>query len=205
MNPLNLFKNRQVTVNNASRPTPLGSVPPTPTPTPLERVPLSTPAPYATPQPTEKVNQKKILTDKPTRANTVNGYTLGGYATALGHIQKVRSIYDTSPKFANSTGVQNEIDRISTIKKIKVPFTGDMVWKSAMAYGVDPILMMAIMRQDSNLGTAGIGALGMNPGNVGTDDSGKIQKYKTWEEGLNALAYDLAQRKLGKNLLSYKK
>ena len=176
-----------------------------PTTTSKPKIPLSTPPPYPTPQPTKTVQPKKIPVQSPTPENTINGYNLGDYATAPGHVKDVKNLYASMSKIGSAQDVQAEINKTSKIKNKKVPISGEMVWKSAMDYGVDPILMMAIMQKDSNLGTEGIGARSRNPGNVGTDDTGHVQKFKTWQDGVNALAYDLAQRKLGNNSLTYNK
>ena len=70
----------------------------------------------------------------------------------------------------------------------KSPITGDMVYSASEKYNVPVKLIVAIMQQDSGLGTTGLGSRTFNPGNVANNDSKNIQKYKTWNEGVNAVA-----------------
>lgn len=73
--------------------------------------------------------------------------------------------------------------------------TGEMVWKYSRKYSVDARLMLALMHVDSHFGTAanrdGSASKAVrtkNPGNVGNDDSGKLNPRGTWEDGVEEVA-----------------
>ena len=128
---------------------------------------------------------KQINTDPTnTTGSNVAGYDITSYATDPTHEQKVLSIYSSIPFVSDAKSAQSAIDRLSP----NSPITGEMVIASAKKYGVDPSLMLAIMQQDSSLGTAGLGAKTMNAGNVGNDDAGNIKKFNSWGEGVDAVA-----------------
>lgn len=121
----------------------------------------------------------------------VAGYDITSYATDPQHEIKVQSIYDT-------LGTVEDAATADAAIKSRVPnspVTGAMVSDAASRYGVDPKLMIAIMMQDSSLGTAGKGARTKNPGNVGNDDAGNEVTYNTWEEGVDAVAKWLSKHK----------
>mgnify|MGYP006921318437 CR=1 FL=1 len=124
-------------------------------------------------------------------AGNVNGYDITTYATDPKHEVKVQAIYDTMGN------VDDEETATSTIKRLSPssPITGDMVMESARKYGVDPKLMIAIMQQDSNLGTQGLAVKTKNAGNVGNDDAGNTQEFETWDEGVDAVAKWLSDHK----------
>lgn len=124
----------------------------------------------------------------------VAGYDITSYATDPTHGQKIEKIYSRIPNVATV----NDID--SYIKKVapKSPVSGIDVARASDKYGVDPKLVIAMMVQDSSLGTAGKAVRTRNPGNVGNDDTGALRTYATWSEGVEAVAKNLAWRKLNK-------
>jgi hypothetical protein len=63
-----------------------------------------------------------------------------------------------------------------------------MVANASRQFGVPWEIITAIMQQDSNFGTAGVGAKTFNPGNVGNFDSGEKRNYGNWQDGVNAVA-----------------
>lgn len=123
----------------------------------------------------------------------VNGYDISSYATDPQHEQKVTSIYSTIPDFQDEKGADLAIKKLSP----QSPVTGKMVVSAAQEFGVDPKLMIAIMQQDSSLGTAGMGARNNNPGNIAQFDDLKqpVAGYKTMQEGVNAVAKWLSNHK----------
>lgn len=128
---------------------------------------------------------KQINSESPdTTGSNIAGYDITSYATDPLHEQKVISIYSTIPFVSDATSADKAIKGLSPSS----PITGDMVMSSAQKYGVDPSLMIAIMQQDSSLGTAGLGVRTKNAGNVGNTDSGATQTFKTWGEGVDAVA-----------------
>jgi hypothetical protein len=57
-------------------------------------------------------------------------------------------------------------------------------------------MILAIMQQDSTFGTAGKAVRTKNPGNVGNTDSGATKAFRDWQEGVMAVAQNLAKRKI---------
>ena len=137
-----------------------------------------------------------------TRSDHISGYNFRGYSTREEHINEVRDIYGATPNFTDFQSIQNEIDRVMKVKNQtkppQSPITGEMVLNASERYGVSPRLMMAIMRKETGLGLEGKGAKYNNPGNINISDTGRIQKYPTWEEGVNAVARELSRRLIGR-------
>ena len=121
--------------------------------------------------------------DSSTGTGIVEGYDITSYATDPNHEANVKAIYDKL-KF-NSVA---EID--AYIKKYfpSSPITGQMVANASEKYQVSWEILVAMMQQDSSLGTAGKGAKTFNPGNVGNTDSGATKNYGNWQAGVNAVA-----------------
>lgn len=154
---------------------------------------------------TDKVRQK--LKEQPAKApeaqaqkakkedNVVAGVDLTVYATDNedgGHEQKVKRIYNKLPDFKSAADVDKEIKRVAKDS----PVTGEMVMEAAEQYDIDPKLLVAVMRQDSNLGTKGKGLRTLNPGNIGNDDTGREVTFDSWEEGVLAVAKFLKSLKV---------
>lgn len=114
----------------------------------------------------------------------VEGFNIGRYATDPAHERNVASIVQGIGKF-------NTLDDVSayiTRKYPGSPVTADMVSKASEKYGVPWEMLVAMMEQDSSLGTQGKGARTFNPGNVGNDDAGNIRNYGNWQSGVDAVA-----------------
>lgn len=136
-----------------------------------------------------------------TGSSVINGYnlgatsTLGAYATDPQQPQKVANIANTLTNsiglISNSTQAQQAINLYAP----NSPITGEMIMNSANKYGVDPTTLLALMTNDSRLGTAGVGAKTFNPGNVGNTDNGSTKTFSSWQAGIDAAAQNLAQRK----------
>lgn len=124
--------------------------------------------------------------------NIIAGVDISKYATDPKHEQKVQSMYDQIGELKTVGDIENHI----RAKAPGSPITGQMVAKASAKYDIDPKLLVAIMRQDSQLGTKGLGARTRNPGNVGNNDSGQIIKYKSWQEGVDAVARFLTKYKV---------
>lgn len=75
--------------------------------------------------------------------------------------------------------------------------TGSMIMNAATTYGIDPTLLASVLAQESDFGTAGLGAKTMNPGNVGNNDQGVQTTYASMQKGVNAAAMELAKRMPG--------
>lgn len=114
----------------------------------------------------------------------VGGFDIGRYATDPNHERAVASIVQGIGKFNTLDEVQSYIQR----KYPNSPVTAEMIGNAAGKYGVPWEMLVAMMEQDSSLGTQGKGARTFNPGNVGNDDAGNIKNYGDWQSGVNAVA-----------------
>lgn len=114
----------------------------------------------------------------------VSGFNIGSYATDPNHERAVASLVQGMGQFKTLDDVQNYISK----KYPNSPVTADMIGKASQKYGVPWEMLVAMMEQDSSLGTAGKGARTFNPGNVGNDDSGNIRNYGSWQAGVDAVA-----------------
>lgn len=122
----------------------------------------------------------------------VGGYNIASYATDPNHEQRVATIYDKTKNLSNPQDVERYIQNIAPNSPIK----GEEVIAAANITGVSPGMILAIMQQDSTLGTAGKAVRTKNPGNVGNTDSGATQSFPDWQSGILAVANNLAKRKV---------
>jgi hypothetical protein len=122
----------------------------------------------------------------------VAGYDIKTYATNPKHEVNVASIYSKIPQLSTVTAIDNYIKKVAK----NSPVTGQAVAAAAQKYNVDPKMIVAIMIEDSSLGTAGKAVRTKNPGNVGNDDTGALRTYKSWDDGVMAVAKNLAWRKV---------
>jgi hypothetical protein len=123
--------------------------------------------------------------------HVVLGYDIRSYATDPKHEAKVAAIVARMPGM--DTAAQAEKYIRSRFKAS--PVTGEMAYAAAKKHGVPLKLVVAIMEQDSSMGTAGKGARTKNPGNVGNDDRGRLVAYRTWSSGVEAVAKWLSKHK----------
>lgn len=79
-------------------------------------------------------------------------------------------------------------------KYVWCPLTAEMIIISAQKHKVPVEYIMAIMRNDSHYGTKWLGAKTHNPGNVGNTDDGSTKNWWTRENGVDAVAKNLARR-----------
>lgn len=80
---------------------------------------------------------------------------------------------DTTPEVYSTTVLDMKEDVITEeFTKVKSPLTAQMLIKAATKYTVPVSYMMAIMKNDSSYGTAGLAVSTHNPGNVGNMDDG---------------------------------
>lgn len=130
---------------------------------------------------------------KPSPKNyVIAGVDIAKWATDPDHEKKVTRIYSSIPATTSPEDVQSYI----TKRFPNSPITGDDVWQAANKHGIDPRLLIAMMQQDSSLGTAGLGKKTNNPANVGNDDAGNKRRFKTMRDGVNAAAALLAKYKV---------
>lgn len=123
-------------------------------------------------------------------------FDIGTYATDPNHEARVQSILDN---MGQMTSVEQMNDYIQSVAPGS-PVTGQMIANASEKFGTSWETMMAIMQQDSSFGTAGKGARTFNPGNVGNTDSGAEVDYGSWQAGVDAVAKNLAGRKVDSNL-----
>lgn len=123
--------------------------------------------------------------------HVVLGYDIRSYATDPKHEERVAAIVARLPALSNAAAAEKYIR--SRFKHS--PVTGAMVEKAARKHGVAMEAIVAIMAQDSSMGLAGKGARTKNPGNVGNDDRGRLVAYKTWQDGVDAVAKWLSKHK----------
>jgi hypothetical protein len=119
-------------------------------------------------------------------------YDITPYATDPLHEEKIKRILSKMPVL----DTLEKIDDYIRSKTLSSPITGKMVKQAAEAYDVDVRLMVAIMEQDSSLGTAGLAVRTRNPGNVGNDDAGNIRIYESWQAGVTAVAEWLSRHRM---------
>jgi len=112
------------------------------------------------------------------------GYDISSYATDPLHEEKIADILN----YIGEMDSPEKIDTYIQNETIGSPITGSMIYNSANKYKVDARLMMAIMELDSRFGTAGIAIGTLNPGNVGNNDAGETHTYRSWDEGVEAVA-----------------
>lgn len=108
------------------------------------------------------------------------------------HEQDVGAIYNNLPDdITTSDGIQKYINA----KYPKSPLTGQMIMSTANKYGVSPKLLVAMIANDSSMGTAGKAVNTKNAGNVGNDDKGNTRTFASWEAGVDAVGEWLAKHK----------
>jgi hypothetical protein len=125
----------------------------------------------------------------------VGGYDISSYATDPQHESKVSKILANIGQFKTLQDVQNYINKVAPGS----PVTAEMISKASEKYGVSWEMLVAMMQQDSSLGTKGYGARTMNPGNVGTTDlaaaTNTPKNYKSWQDGVDAVGAWLSSHK----------
>lgn len=119
----------------------------------------------------------------PSASAIINGFDISAYATDALYEQKINAILSTMPPMVNVS----DMDAYIASSAPGSPVTGAMVYAAAKKYSVDAKLMMAIMRNDSDFGTEGIGARTNNPGNVGNTGVSS-RNYPSWADGVAAVA-----------------
>ena len=135
------------------------------------------------------ISDEEVMTDG--SISVLGKYDITVYATDPLHEQKIMNIL-------SKMGVMDTAEKIDDYIKSKYPSSpvnGGMVMSAALAYSVDVRLIIAMMEQDSSLGTAGLAVRTLNPGNVGNDDDGNIRTYGSWQEGVTAVAEWLSRHR----------
>lgn len=119
----------------------------------------------------------------PSAGAVINGYDISAYATDVLYEEKINKILANMPTFT----VVGDIDIYIQNFAQESPVTGEMIYFAVQKYGVDLPLTVAIIQNDSNFGTMGVGARTFNPGNVGNTGLAE-QMYPSWTAGVEAVA-----------------
>jgi hypothetical protein len=127
----------------------------------------------------------------PSAGAIINGYNVSAYATDALYEQKIQTIVSTLPVFVEAFDVDVYIQDRAPGSGV----TGDMVFAATNQYSIDLPLLVAIMQNDSQFGTKGVGATTFNPGNVGNTGSA-THSFASWEEGVMAVAEWLSRHKV---------
>ncbi len=135
--------------------------------------------------------QGTVSTDKVIQSQSGQMYDLSTYATDPNHAAAIQKILNKIGKLETPQDITNYIKSVDP----NSPITADMIMQASQKYGVGWEELIALMQQESQLGTAGVGSKTNNPGNVGNEDSGKTTKLNSWQDGVNAAAEQLAKRK----------
>jgi hypothetical protein len=125
----------------------------------------------------------KGIMNNPDIKQALGGYDISSYATDPLHEQKVATILAGISVMTNPESIDTYIQSVAPGS----PVTGAMVLLSAKKYAVDSRLLIALMQQDSSLGTAGVGASTFNPGNVGNTGT-ETKIFPSWADGVDAVA-----------------
>lgn len=123
--------------------------------------------------------------------DVIEGFDLGSYATDPTHEQQIRNIMSQMGKITSTS----QIDSYIKSKAPNSSITPQMITSASQKYGVSWELLMAIMQQESNFGTSGVGARTYNPGNIGNVDSGGTTNYGSWDKGVDAIGAWLSNHK----------
>ena len=123
---------------------------------------------------------KKIVNSN---GGIVGGYDISSYATDPNHETSVANILSSIGDLKTTDDIINYIKKVAP----NSPITAEMIQNTSQKYGVSWEMLIAMMQQDSSLGTAGKGARTHNPGNVGNNDSGNLVDYGNWQSGVDAV------------------
>jgi hypothetical protein len=113
----------------------------------------------------------------------VGGFDIGVYATDPNHERAIAQHLANIGTLENSEDIDEYVQRVAPGS----PITSDMIRSTSEKYGVPWEMLVAMMQQDSSLGTKGKGARTFNPGNVGNDDAGNIVNFGDWQSGVDAV------------------
>lgn len=159
-----------------------------------------------------------LLNTNPVSNDVIVGYNLSGYATDPTHNKQVANIYKAISDATQSVGGVNDAQTAQAVinqLSPNSPITGTAIINTAQKYGVDPIMMLALIQQESMLGASNIAQKDNNFGGLtwttGYDkthigaskgsprpanEGGNYVRFDTVENGLNAMGQVLAARKV---------
>lgn len=126
----------------------------------------------------------------PSASAIIRGYDVSAYATDALYEEKIQRILTAMPDFQDVVALDVYIQD----KAPGSPVMGDMIYAAADQFSIDRSLLVAIMQNDSQFGTKGIGAATYNPGNVGNTGSA-TRSFASWGEGVAAVAEWLSRHR----------
>lgn len=135
---------------------------------------------------TSNPNPSKVI------ASATGTYDFSNYATDPNWGHAVKSHLSKMPDFRSS----EDITAFIKGQAPNSPLDGNMILASANKFGVDPKILLAIVKQEANFATLGRAARTFNPGNVGNVDNGSNVNWGSWQSGLDALARNVSKRQL---------
>ena len=134
-------------------------------------------------------------------------YDISTYASDPKFAQKIQTIVDQIGKLSTVQDIDNAIQKLNPNSQI----TSDMIVKAADKYGVGWEELLAIMQNESNLGTSPVSKIANNFGGVKWmsdvktgatnsgitgDDGGTYAKFATLQDGVDAVAQQLQKREI---------
>ena len=122
------------------------------------------------------VSTAGVTVQGPSASAIINGFDISAYATDPLYEQKIQTILNALPLLRSVVEIDVYIQSVAAGS----PVTGEMVLAATAKYGIDTDLLVAIMQNDSQFGTLGIGAAS-NTGYA-------TQSYPSWQEGVMAVA-----------------
>lgn len=138
------------------------------------------------------IQNGNLLENTDINKGIVGGFNIKSYATDPNHEQAIASILQGIGKFNELTDVESYIKR----KYPNSPVSADMISKASEKHGIPWEMLVAMMEQDSSMGTQGKAVRTRNPGNVGNTDSGATKTYASWQDGVNAVADWLSRKRV---------
>jgi len=146
----------------------------------------------------ESATPKRVKLDTPTRENTIGGVNFSKYASSTDAIPEMRRYYKEfkDKKINTISRIDKEIDRLKKVSGKDTPLTGSVVINAARRYGVDPMVILAVIRKETSMGTNLL--TDNNFGNILNTDEGGKKHYPSLQEGVNAVARELQRRMIKK-------
>ena len=156
------------------------------------------------------------LTDNTNSGNGVvksssgNSYDMSTYASDPSYASSLQNLMSSIPTFTSGTDITNYIQKTQP----NSPLTADNIMTAAYGNGINPEELTAVIQKESNLGTSNVAKVDNNPGGITwsksyqdshpdvtkgsarlTDEGGNYVKFKSLQDGTNAVAQQLANRK----------
>lgn len=142
----------------------------------------------------KEVEENKVLKFFNKIFKSKNGETMTDKLKKLFGIEETT---DINTENIEQNIIANKDKIIQELAKYQSPITFDdiaEVVKKPVYKNVKRERIMAVMKNDSSYGTAGVGARTNNPGNVGNTDDGSTKNFASRKDGIDAVAKNLQER-----------